>query len=153
MLQCYSYRIIKHIICASNRSLPRCPFYNVCTLIYNSLTTLVELGQHNLKSDRTLNLRWPLVKHFREMVKTVSFLQESKIYLHSGSKSVVSGPVTSSSLGNVLKFSGPLSKKKNSKNWVWSMVICIATVLQVNLIENHCIRRLAIMKHAYLEQY
>ena len=125
MLQCYSYRIIKHIICASNRSLPRCPFYNVCTLIYNSLTTLVELGQHNLKSDRTLNLRWPLVKHFREMVKTVSILQESKIYLHSGSQSVVSGPVTSSSLGNVLKFSGPLSKKKTPKTGcgVWWSVL------------------------------
>ena len=44
-LQCYSYRKIKHIICASNRSPPRCPFYNVCTLIYNSLAIEGELGQ------------------------------------------------------------------------------------------------------------
>ena len=45
-------------------------------------------------------------------------------------------------------------KKQTKKNtWVWSPVIYIATVLQVSLTENHCIRRLAIMKHAYLKQY
>ena len=37
------------------------------------------------------------------MVKTVSFLRESKTHLYNGSQSVVTGPVTLASLGNLLK--------------------------------------------------
>ena len=52
-----------------------------------------------------------------------------------------------------IKHKKKTKKKTKKKPWVWSPVICIATVLQVSLTENHCIRSLAIMKHAYLKQY
>ena len=91
------------VICASNSPLPRCPFSKVEALIYNSLTLQCELGQHLLKSDRTLASRRPLVKHFWEMVKMMSFLQKPKTHLHGGLQRVVAGPVTSAWLRNLFK--------------------------------------------------